>query len=123
MYAYHLPQPLYHAYCASSHVRDQAAIREICRLVKSDKRPVSPREVALSPWKYRSPRFPKFWFRVHPKISVAVYFLGGSLSESARGADYIVVERLPKNIDRRKAHLLGRIKWRKGVFGVWRIVR
>ena len=121
MYAYHLPQPLYRGYRAKSHVADNAAIAEICRLVRSDKLPLHPRETVLSPWTYRGRRSPKFWFQVYPKISVAAYFMGGSVVESASEADYIVMERLPKHIDPRKTHLLGKVKWRRRVFCVWRM--
>ena len=122
MYSYHLPQPLYRAYRARSHIADKAVIDEICRLVKSDKLPLRPRGTVLSPWKYRSWRSPKFWFDdMYPKISVAAYFMGGSVVESASEADYIVMERLPKHIDPRKTHLLGKVKWRKRVFCVWRM--
>ena len=103
------------------HVADNAAIAEICRLVKSDKLPLHPRETVLSPWTYRGRRSPKFWFQVYPKISVAAYFMGGSVVESASEADYIVMERLPKHIDPRKTHLLGKVKWRRRVFCVWRM--
>ena len=51
----------------------------------------------------------------HPNI-VNVYDVSKN-----EGADYIVMERLPKHIDPRKTHLLGKVKWRRRVFCVWRM--
>ena len=122
MYAYHAPQPLYREHNTPRYIVDQIAIREICRLVKSDKRPLPHRETALSPWEYHSRRSPKILFQPETKLSVATHFVGGSMTESEAEADYMVCERpqgcnvsIPRN-----AHLLGRFTWRDRVFDVWR---
>ena len=122
MYSYHVPQPVYREYHDKSQLADRAAIGEICALIADDNRPLrTNRKVVLSPWEYRSRRIPKIWFSGHPKISVAVYFLGGSITKSVSEADYIVSEHLPKRIQHNKAHLLGLVRGRKRVLGVWRI--
>ena len=121
MYVYHLPQPLYREYHAKSHLADKAAMREVCRLVARDELPLRPRSVARSMSEYRSPRQPKIWFHGYSKVSVAAYFVGGSITLAAPEADYIVAERLPDGVDPRGVQLLGRFKGRRCILGVWRI--
>ena len=123
MYISHLPQPLYREHHASSHVEDTAAIREICRLMRQDQGRAIPRRNAVSPWVYRRRSSPNILFRAHPRISVATYFLGWTLVESPAEADYIVSKKLPRGIDPRNAHLLGRVGRRKLLLNVWRIDR
>ena len=121
MYVYHVPQPLYREYHDRSQLADKAAIGEICALIAEDDRPLRSHKIMLSPWEYRSRRLPKIWFNGHPKISVAVYFVGGSATKSVAEADYIVSAHLPKRIRHKNARLLGLVRGRKGVLGVWRI--